>query len=73
MRGRAACPSSAEGMEVGEEIAARAELEDGDVVVISQKIVSKAEGRVRKLSRSCRAPKRASSPPCSARSRPWSS
>ena len=37
-------------MKVGELIAARAELEDGDVVVISQKIVSKAEGRVRKLS-----------------------
>ena len=29
---------------------AAAELEDGDVLVVSQKIVSKAEGRVRKLS-----------------------
>jgi coenzyme F420-0:L-glutamate ligase / coenzyme F420-1:gamma-L-glutamate ligase len=46
----AGLPEFREGMSVGEEIAARAELEDGDVVVISQKIVSKAEGRVRKLS-----------------------
>ncbi len=37
-------------MSVGAEIAARAELEDGDVLVISQKIVSKAEGRIRRLS-----------------------
>ena len=37
-------------MTVGELIAARAELADGDVVVVSQKIVSKAEGRIRKLS-----------------------
>jgi coenzyme F420-0:L-glutamate ligase/coenzyme F420-1:gamma-L-glutamate ligase len=43
-------PEFAEGMAVGAEIAARAELADGDVVVISQKVVSKAEGRVRKLS-----------------------
>jgi coenzyme F420-0:L-glutamate ligase/coenzyme F420-1:gamma-L-glutamate ligase len=43
-------PEFIEGMRVGELIAARAALEDGDVVVISQKIVSKAEGRVRKLS-----------------------
>jgi coenzyme F420-0:L-glutamate ligase/coenzyme F420-1:gamma-L-glutamate ligase len=43
-------PEFVEGMRVGEEIAARAVLEDGDVVVISQKIVSKAEGQVRKLS-----------------------
>jgi len=34
---------------VGELIAARAELRDGDVVVISQKVVSKAEGRVVRL------------------------
>jgi coenzyme F420-0:L-glutamate ligase/coenzyme F420-1:gamma-L-glutamate ligase len=40
----------AEGMSVGGEIAARAELRDGDVVVVSQKVVSKAEGRVRRLS-----------------------
>ncbi|HET8639928.1 MAG TPA: coenzyme F420-0:L-glutamate ligase [Solirubrobacterales bacterium] len=37
-------------MRVGEEIAARARLSDGDVVVVSQKIVSKAEGRLRRLS-----------------------
>jgi coenzyme F420-0:L-glutamate ligase/coenzyme F420-1:gamma-L-glutamate ligase len=37
-------------MNPGQEIAARAELADGDLVVISQKIVSKAEGRLRKLS-----------------------
>jgi coenzyme F420-0:L-glutamate ligase/coenzyme F420-1:gamma-L-glutamate ligase len=43
-------PEFAEGMRVGEEIAGRAELADGDVVVISQKIVSKAEGQVRRLS-----------------------
>ena len=40
-------PEFGEGMAVGEEIAARAELRDGDVVVISQKVVSKAEGRMR--------------------------
>lgn len=43
-------PEISEGMSVGEEIAARVELQAGDVVVISQKIVSKAEGRVRQLS-----------------------
>jgi coenzyme F420-0:L-glutamate ligase/coenzyme F420-1:gamma-L-glutamate ligase len=43
-------PEFTEGMRVGEEIAGRAELEDGDVVVISQKIVSKVEGQIRKLS-----------------------
>jgi coenzyme F420-0:L-glutamate ligase/coenzyme F420-1:gamma-L-glutamate ligase len=37
-------------MRIGEEIACRAQLSDGDVVVISQKIVSKAEGRLRRLS-----------------------
>ncbi len=46
----AGLPEFSEGMRVGEEIAARATLEDGDVVVVSQKIVSKAEGQVRKLS-----------------------
>jgi coenzyme F420-0:L-glutamate ligase/coenzyme F420-1:gamma-L-glutamate ligase len=45
-------PEFAEGMSVGGEIAARAELRDGDVVVVSQKVVSKAEGRVRRLSSS---------------------
>jgi len=43
-------PEFAAGMDVGREIAARAELLDGDLVVVSQKIVSKAEGRVRRLS-----------------------
>jgi coenzyme F420-0:L-glutamate ligase/coenzyme F420-1:gamma-L-glutamate ligase len=46
----AGLPEFVEGMMVGEEIAARAEIADGDVIVISQKIVSKAEGRIRKLS-----------------------
>jgi coenzyme F420-0:L-glutamate ligase / coenzyme F420-1:gamma-L-glutamate ligase len=45
----AGLPEFVAGMEVGAEIAARAALEDGDVVVISQKIVSKAEGQIRKL------------------------
>jgi len=43
-------PEIGEGMRVGELIAERAALEDGDVVVVSQKVVSKAEGRVRRLS-----------------------
>ena len=43
-------PEFTPGMKVGAEIAARAELGGGDLVVISQKIVSKAEGRLRKLS-----------------------
>ncbi len=43
-------PEFAAGDSVGAEIAARAELGEGDVVVISQKVVSKAEGRVRVLS-----------------------
>jgi coenzyme F420-0:L-glutamate ligase / coenzyme F420-1:gamma-L-glutamate ligase len=43
-------PEFAEGMAVGAEIAARAELSNGDVVVVSQKIVSKVEGRIRRLS-----------------------
>lgn len=42
-------PEVTEGMKVGELIAERAELQSGDIVVISQKIVSKAEGRVRQL------------------------
>ena len=42
-------PEVGAGDRVGELIAARTELADGDVVVISQKIVSKAEGRVRRL------------------------
>jgi coenzyme F420-0:L-glutamate ligase/coenzyme F420-1:gamma-L-glutamate ligase len=43
-------PEVAEGMSIGTEVAARAELREGDVVVTSQKIVSKAEGRVVRLS-----------------------
>lgn len=46
----AGIPEVSEGMRLGELIAARAELADGDVVVVSQKVVSKAEGRLRKLS-----------------------
>jgi coenzyme F420-0:L-glutamate ligase/coenzyme F420-1:gamma-L-glutamate ligase len=46
----AGLPEFGPGMSVGAEIAVRAELADGDVVVVSQKIVSKAEGRVRRLS-----------------------
>jgi coenzyme F420-0:L-glutamate ligase/coenzyme F420-1:gamma-L-glutamate ligase len=42
-------PEVEAGMAVGELIAERAELRDGDVVAISQKIVSKAEGQVRRL------------------------
>ncbi|HXV04319.1 MAG TPA: coenzyme F420-0:L-glutamate ligase, partial [Solirubrobacterales bacterium] len=38
------------GMKLGTLIAARAEPREGDVVVISQKVVSKAEGRLRRLS-----------------------
>jgi len=42
-------PEVQEGDRVGELIAAQAELQEGDVVVISQKVVSKAEGMVRRL------------------------
>jgi coenzyme F420-0:L-glutamate ligase/coenzyme F420-1:gamma-L-glutamate ligase len=42
-------PEVGEGMKVGELIAKRTDLADGDVLVVSQKIVSKAEGRVRRL------------------------
>ncbi|MGN6202562.1 MAG: coenzyme F420-0:L-glutamate ligase [Solirubrobacterales bacterium] len=42
-------PEVREGDLIGELIAARAELRDGDVVVISQKVVSKAEGQVVRL------------------------
>jgi len=45
----AGLPEFAAGMRVGAEIAAHGPFEDGDVVVISQKIVSKAEDRIRKL------------------------
>ena len=43
-------PEATEGTKLGELIAERSELQAGDVVVISQKVVSKAEGRVRQLS-----------------------
>ncbi|HKB50545.1 MAG TPA: coenzyme F420-0:L-glutamate ligase [Solirubrobacterales bacterium] len=46
----AGIPEVSEGMNLGELIAARASLTDGDIVVVSQKIVSKAEGRIRRLS-----------------------
>jgi coenzyme F420-0:L-glutamate ligase / coenzyme F420-1:gamma-L-glutamate ligase len=46
----AGLPEFEQGMSVGGEIATRTELREGDVVVVSQKIVSKAEGRVRRLS-----------------------
>ncbi len=42
-------PEIAEGDDLGALIAERAELETGDVVVVSQKAVSKAEGRVVRL------------------------
>jgi len=45
----AGMPEVREGDRVGALIAERAELQDEDVVVISQKIVSKAEGRVVRL------------------------
>jgi len=43
-------PEVEEGAVLGEEVARAAELRDGDVLVLAQKIVSKAEGRVRHLS-----------------------
>ena len=43
-------PEVGEGARLGELIAGYSELKDGDVVVISQKDVSKAEGQVRRLS-----------------------
>jgi coenzyme F420-0:L-glutamate ligase / coenzyme F420-1:gamma-L-glutamate ligase len=46
----AGLPEFSAQMSVGAEIGARAELIDGDVVVVSQKIVSKAEDRIRRLS-----------------------
>ena len=39
-------PEIGEGDDLGARIAAAAELRDGDVVVVAQKVVSKAEGRV---------------------------
>ncbi len=43
-------PEVEAGANLGELVAEHVELTDGDVLVVSQKIVSKAEGRVRKLS-----------------------
>jgi coenzyme F420-0:L-glutamate ligase / coenzyme F420-1:gamma-L-glutamate ligase len=48
--GVAGLPEVEQGMNVGELIAERIGLADEDVVVVSQKVVSKAEGRVRRLS-----------------------
>jgi coenzyme F420-0:L-glutamate ligase / coenzyme F420-1:gamma-L-glutamate ligase len=45
----AGLPEIREGDDVGALIAAATELEDGDVVVVAQKAVSKAEGRVVRL------------------------
>jgi coenzyme F420-0:L-glutamate ligase / coenzyme F420-1:gamma-L-glutamate ligase len=42
-------PEVTEAVKIGELIAERADLQPADIVVISQKIVSKAEGRVRQL------------------------
>jgi coenzyme F420-0:L-glutamate ligase/coenzyme F420-1:gamma-L-glutamate ligase len=42
-------PEIGEGHRLGEALASAADLEPGDALVISQKIVSKAEGRVRRL------------------------
>ena len=42
-------PEIREGDDLAELIAAKVELEDGDVVVFAQKVVSKAEGRVVRL------------------------
>ncbi|MDX6633174.1 MAG: coenzyme F420-0:L-glutamate ligase / coenzyme F420:gamma-L-glutamate ligase [Solirubrobacterales bacterium] len=46
----AGLPEIAAGARLGELIAAGAELEASDVVVVAQKVVSKAEGRLRRLS-----------------------
>jgi len=43
-------PEVEEGANLGELIAARADPLDGDVAVVSQKVVSKAEGQVQRLS-----------------------
>jgi coenzyme F420-0:L-glutamate ligase / coenzyme F420-1:gamma-L-glutamate ligase len=43
-------PEVREGANLGELILGRADLQSGDVIVISQKVVSKAEGMVRRLS-----------------------
>jgi coenzyme F420-0:L-glutamate ligase/coenzyme F420-1:gamma-L-glutamate ligase len=48
--GVAGMPEVTEGMALSDLIAERVGLANGDVVVVSQKIVSKAEGRIRRLS-----------------------
>ena len=45
----AGIPEVREGDDVGDLVAAAASFEDGDVVVVAQKVVSKAEGRVVRL------------------------
>jgi coenzyme F420-0:L-glutamate ligase / coenzyme F420-1:gamma-L-glutamate ligase len=50
VRGVEGLPEIVAGTRIGELVAAATELRDGDVLVVSQKIVSKAEGRVRRLS-----------------------
>ncbi|MFN8217984.1 MAG: coenzyme F420-0:L-glutamate ligase [Solirubrobacterales bacterium] len=50
VRAVAGLPEIGEGERLGALIAARAELVEGDVIVVSQKVVSKAEGRLRRLS-----------------------
>ncbi len=50
VRGVEGLPEFVPGMEVGAEVAARTALAAGDLVVVSQKVVSKAEDRLRKLS-----------------------
>lgn len=42
-------PEIGEGDDLGSLIAERAAIEDGDVLVVAQKVVSKSEGRVRQL------------------------
>jgi len=42
-------PEVGEGDDVGQLIAAAVELEDGDVIVVAHKVVSKAEGRIVRL------------------------
>src|SRR5438132_4713663 len=45
----AGLPEIGDGDDLGALISERAELEDGDVIVVAQKVVSKAEGRVVRL------------------------
>ncbi len=55
-------PEIGEGDDLAALIAERAELEDGDVLVVAQKAVSKAEGRVVRLAEVEPSSGRASSP-----------